>query len=503
MSQLYTNNASSLLVEDLLVAAATINLAPGEGDQFPLPDPGDAESFSMLTLEDVGGNYEIVKMTERSGDILTVIRGEEGTSPAGFATGSRCEARLTAGSLDNFKQVSDQYALRGDLVDSDGIRLWHQQDPSTYQFFTLRYYTNDALGIPMFEIAGPPGISNLHIFHALIGPDGSPRNTALTYDNTSTAPFPSTGEVHLQVPGVIRWDTINSPSVRPGMFASFDKDNVTNTFKMQWASDKTNPISYEYQCRDEFEIAHTIKFNSDGSVSCRNYLEIQNSSDGTYPSADPVQIKHIVSPTNPGDTDILRFRRSSGGTGPRQLRYQFNCLKQTNDDPVEFETRTIIFDEQGRVNVEVEPQADSHLTTKLYVDSAVTGATGGAGLNSLAASLQNRAVLYFNAVGVGNGASGVLDTGLFSDYYQIQVIGETKGSPNILYSVSLDGDTITEFGASSLWSIVDKPGGGDNGGIGIQFDSDTGFSVVGYGDDFAAFRITKIIGVFPRNAGGV
>ena len=59
MSQLFTNNGSSLLVEDLLVADTTVNLAPGEGDQFPLPDPGDDDSFAMLTLEDVGGNFEV------------------------------------------------------------------------------------------------------------------------------------------------------------------------------------------------------------------------------------------------------------------------------------------------------------------------------------------------------------------------------------------------------------------------------------------------------------
>src|SRR5210317_1867002 len=111
MSQLFTNNASALLISDLLVADTTITLAPGEGDQFPLPDSGDDESFAMLTLEDVGGNIEIVKMPERSGDILTIIRGQESTIPSGFATGSRVEARLTAGSLDNFKQVADQYDL--------------------------------------------------------------------------------------------------------------------------------------------------------------------------------------------------------------------------------------------------------------------------------------------------------------------------------------------------------------------------------------------------------
>lgn len=503
MSQLFTNNGSSLLVEDLLVADTTVNLAPGEGDQFPLPDPGDDDSFAMLTLEDVGGNFEVVKMTERSGDILTIVRGQESTVPSGFATGSRIESRLTAGSLGNFKQVTDQYELRGDEIESDGIRLWHRQDPSTYQFFTLRYYTNDGLGIPMMEIAGPPGISGLSIFNSLIAPDGSARATALTYDDTNTAPFPATGEVNQQVPGVISFETINDAAARPQMYISWERDTETSTFKLQHAADKTNPVSFEWRPRDQFETEHKVVLNRDGSFSARSYIEVQNTSDATYTEADPIQMKHIVSPSSPGDTDILRFRRSLGGNGTRQLAFQFNCLFQSNDDPVEFETRQIAFTSGGRVSVEVEPTADNHLTTKLYVDQQVTGATTGAGTNALAAAILARDVLYFNAVGVGNGASADLSTGLFSDYYQVQVIGETKGSPNVIYSVHIDTDSITEFGASSLWAVVDKPGGGDNGGIGIQFDDDDTFSVVGYGDDFSAFRITKIIGLFPKNAGGV
>ena len=99
MSQLFTNNASSVLVEDLLSSATSINLGPGEGEQFPLPDSGDPTSYAILTLEDVNGNFEIVKLTERTGDLLTIERAQENTIAAGFATGSRVECRLTAGAL--------------------------------------------------------------------------------------------------------------------------------------------------------------------------------------------------------------------------------------------------------------------------------------------------------------------------------------------------------------------------------------------------------------------
>jgi len=45
------------------------------------------------------GIIEIVQVTNRTGDTLTVTRGAEGTTPAAFVSGSKIELRITAQSV--------------------------------------------------------------------------------------------------------------------------------------------------------------------------------------------------------------------------------------------------------------------------------------------------------------------------------------------------------------------------------------------------------------------
>jgi len=77
----------------------SIILYVGEGALFPAPTGNDS---SVLVLEDVNGVKEIVHMTQNLNDVLTVVRGQEGTLAAAFVIDSRVEIRLTDGFLTNF-----------------------------------------------------------------------------------------------------------------------------------------------------------------------------------------------------------------------------------------------------------------------------------------------------------------------------------------------------------------------------------------------------------------
>jgi len=106
MAQLFANNAQSTLASSVNTSTTTIPLATGTGSLFPSPSGGD---FFMLTLTQPGveSSWEIVKVTARSSDSLTVVRAQEGTSSASWAAGSKAELRLTAGakwSLANIDQ---------------------------------------------------------------------------------------------------------------------------------------------------------------------------------------------------------------------------------------------------------------------------------------------------------------------------------------------------------------------------------------------------------------
>ena len=497
MSQLYGNNASSLLIADLLVADTTITLAPGEGDQFPLPDAGDPESFTMLTLEDVGGNIEITKMTERSGDILTVERAQEDTAPAGFALGSRVEARLTAGSLDNFKQIADQYELRGDEIESDGIRLWHQQDPSTYQFFTLRYYTVDIYGFPVMHIEAPPGINGVTIFLTITGPDGTPKHASLNPDLSGVAPAPATGEVGWFMPGVSGWTTINNAILSPLMYATWDWDVTTATFKLKHEANKTNPISYEWVARDEFEINHPVQIKSDGSFSARSILQLKSSYDATYTEASPWNISYGVSSTSPGDTDIVRFQRSNHNSALRKLAYQFKTIYSLDTDPVTYASKTTTINTLGQIAIETEGTADNHVVTKGYVDTAVATGISGAGLLTLINDIYGRTVLYTNASGSNDGSTQTLAGGAsFDDFKQVQIIAKAD---NQYFPMTIDTATLAAYGSDpTAWAVVQASDSGSNvRQIRIQRLSGTTFKVIDTGVAGTNIGVVEILGMFP------
>lgn len=97
---LYTNNAATGLVYPISAVDVTIYLNGGTGDLFPTPTGGNF--FYATLISQLTGNMEIVKCIARSGDIVTVIRGEEGTTPQAFATGDAFQLRVTAAGLNAF-----------------------------------------------------------------------------------------------------------------------------------------------------------------------------------------------------------------------------------------------------------------------------------------------------------------------------------------------------------------------------------------------------------------
>lgn len=101
---IFTNNASSLLNTTISAVDTTVELAVGFGTRFP--SPSGAQYF-LATLEDDQGNFEVVRCTSRTGDVLTVVRGQDNTTAQAFTQNvTRVELRLTAGVVSQFLQVN-------------------------------------------------------------------------------------------------------------------------------------------------------------------------------------------------------------------------------------------------------------------------------------------------------------------------------------------------------------------------------------------------------------
>jgi hypothetical protein len=94
-----TNNAFGTLNAGINSSVTTIVLSAGEGARFPTLTASD---YFFATLIDTSNNLEIVKVTARSTDTMTVVRGQDNTTARAFSTNDRFELRPVAALFAEF-----------------------------------------------------------------------------------------------------------------------------------------------------------------------------------------------------------------------------------------------------------------------------------------------------------------------------------------------------------------------------------------------------------------
>jgi hypothetical protein len=123
MTVKFSNNASGTLASSITTSSTTITLTTGQGSLFPSLASGE---FFFATLVDSSNNLEIVKVTARATDVLTVVRAQDNTSARAFTGGDRFELRPVAAAmaalLQDAKDYSDSSA--GSLINA------HISDPT-------------------------------------------------------------------------------------------------------------------------------------------------------------------------------------------------------------------------------------------------------------------------------------------------------------------------------------------------------------------------------------
>lgn len=96
------NNAYGTLASSINDSATVMTLGAGQGARFPALGTGD---YFYGTLIDTSGNLEIVKVTARSTDTLTIVRGQDNTTARAFAASDRFELRPTAALFNEKEDV--------------------------------------------------------------------------------------------------------------------------------------------------------------------------------------------------------------------------------------------------------------------------------------------------------------------------------------------------------------------------------------------------------------
>ena len=195
MAVLYKNNAASTLASGINTTATSIVLASGGGAKFPAVTGSD---FFYLTILDGGGNFEIVKVTVRTVDTLTVVRAQEGTTALTFASGVICELRITGGLLDQFKSDTATSITSSNVTNALGFTPYNASNPSGYITGITSGNVTTALGFTPYNATNPSGyisgITSANVTTALgytpynsTNPSGYITNSALSGYLTSAS----------------------------------------------------------------------------------------------------------------------------------------------------------------------------------------------------------------------------------------------------------------------------------------------------------------------------
>ena len=105
MPVILKNNASSTLAT--AISASDTGIVVADGSKFPSLGASD---YFYATLVSSGGTTEIVKVTARASNSMTVVRAQDGSSAASFASGALLEMRVNAASVTDLVDEHDQAA---------------------------------------------------------------------------------------------------------------------------------------------------------------------------------------------------------------------------------------------------------------------------------------------------------------------------------------------------------------------------------------------------------
>lgn len=117
---IFANLARSSLSGSITNTDVSLNVQAGGGPQFPDPLPG--EQFA-LTLTDAATGLlkEVVYVVVRSGDTMTIVRGQEGYTALNWTAGAPCANLWTAGQAAAMLQTGEQQSQGANYAVDTGV----------------------------------------------------------------------------------------------------------------------------------------------------------------------------------------------------------------------------------------------------------------------------------------------------------------------------------------------------------------------------------------------
>ena len=100
----FANNATTKLAAGINTSVTSLTVTTGTGALFPTLGGSD---YFYCTLANTTGGIEIIKVTARSTDTFTIVRGQDGTTAASWITNDTVELRLVAASLNDLPKLDE------------------------------------------------------------------------------------------------------------------------------------------------------------------------------------------------------------------------------------------------------------------------------------------------------------------------------------------------------------------------------------------------------------
>jgi hypothetical protein len=127
VAELFTNFAESTIYGSVGTSDTTINVASGDGALFPSPSGSDF--FRAVVYKFATGEREVVYVTARSTDAMTVTRAQESTVALALNDGDLFELRATAGFLTTMatttqiQEGTPNYAVAGGTANAITVTM--------------------------------------------------------------------------------------------------------------------------------------------------------------------------------------------------------------------------------------------------------------------------------------------------------------------------------------------------------------------------------------------
>ena len=188
----FTNNATATLAASLTTSSTSITVTTSQGALFPTLSAGD---YFYATLTNSSNNIEIVKITARSGDVLTATRAQDNTAARTWSAGDKIELRTAAASFSNFAQLDSANTFAGATTLNAAL---------TYGGVAL---TNAVTGTGAMVLGSNPTLTTPAISNPTI-------TTGMTYGGVSLAnSVTGTGSMVLSSDATLSVPIINNPKL--------------------------------------------------------------------------------------------------------------------------------------------------------------------------------------------------------------------------------------------------------------------------------------------------